>query len=67
MRQFERIYLARMMEERRPVLDIDGMPASGGIRAWHWWSLAGLETTGRRLPGWASRRPPRPYFVIPAL
>jgi hypothetical protein len=43
--QFELIYLARVTEERRPVLDIDGMHASDGIRAWHWWSLAELETT----------------------
>jgi hypothetical protein len=45
MRQFERIYPARVTEERRPVLDIDSMHASDDIRAWHWWSLAELETT----------------------
>jgi hypothetical protein len=45
MRQFERICLARVTEERPPVLDIDSMHASDGIRAWQWWSLAELETT----------------------
>jgi hypothetical protein len=39
------IALARVTEERRPVLGIDGMHASDGIRAWHWRSLAELETT----------------------
>ncbi|HEY6791475.1 MAG TPA: hypothetical protein VI365_29605 [Trebonia sp.] len=34
--RFERICLARVTEERRPALDIDGTHASDGILAWHW-------------------------------
>jgi ADP-ribose pyrophosphatase YjhB (NUDIX family) len=44
-RQYERFFLARVQVPRRPVTDVDGMHASDGIRAAHWWSLAELETT----------------------
>jgi ADP-ribose pyrophosphatase YjhB (NUDIX family) len=44
-RQYERFFLARVQVPRRPVTDVDGMHASDGIRAAHWWSLAELEAT----------------------
>jgi ADP-ribose pyrophosphatase YjhB (NUDIX family) len=44
-RQYERYFLARVPAERRPVADVDGMHAFDGIGAYHWWSLAELETT----------------------
>ena len=44
-RQYERFFLARVPVPRRPVRDVDGMHASDGIRAVHWWSLEELEAT----------------------
>jgi 8-oxo-dGTP pyrophosphatase MutT (NUDIX family) len=44
-RQHERFFLARVAVPRRPVGDIDGMHASDGIAASHWWTLAELEST----------------------
>jgi ADP-ribose pyrophosphatase YjhB (NUDIX family) len=42
--QQERLFLARIAEAQRPVLDVAGMHASDGIVAWHWWTLAELDT-----------------------
>ncbi|HUN34200.1 MAG TPA: NUDIX domain-containing protein [Trebonia sp.] len=44
-RQYERFYLARVPVAERPVRDVDGMHASDGIRAVHWWTLEELEAT----------------------
>jgi ADP-ribose pyrophosphatase YjhB (NUDIX family) len=42
-RQQERLFLARITEARRPVLDVAGMHASDGIVAWRWWTLPELD------------------------
>jgi ADP-ribose pyrophosphatase YjhB (NUDIX family) len=44
-RQHEEFFLARVTVPERPVRDVDGMHASDGIRAVHWWTLRELETT----------------------
>jgi ADP-ribose pyrophosphatase YjhB (NUDIX family) len=44
-RQYEEHFVARVPAPGRPVRDVDGMHASDGIRAVHWWSLAELEAT----------------------
>ncbi|HTU75385.1 MAG TPA: NUDIX domain-containing protein [Trebonia sp.] len=44
-RQYERFFLARVTQPRRPVSDVDGMHASDGIRGVHWWTLEELEAT----------------------
>jgi ADP-ribose pyrophosphatase YjhB (NUDIX family) len=43
--QHERLYLARTDIPARPLTGVDAMHQSDGIAAWHWWSLAELETT----------------------
>jgi ADP-ribose pyrophosphatase YjhB (NUDIX family) len=42
--QQERLFLARITEAQRPVLDVAGMHASDGIVAWRWWTVAELDT-----------------------
>jgi hypothetical protein len=44
-RQRERLFFARVPQERRPVENIDGMHESDGIAAWRWWTLAELDAT----------------------
>ena len=44
-RQYERFFLARVPLPRLPVRDVDGMHASDGIHAVHWWSLEELQAT----------------------
>jgi 8-oxo-dGTP pyrophosphatase MutT (NUDIX family) len=48
-RQRERFFLARVTEPRRPVLNVDGMHESDGIRAYRWWSLEELEATAEKI------------------
>jgi 8-oxo-dGTP pyrophosphatase MutT (NUDIX family) len=43
--QHERLYLARTDIPARPITGVDAMHKSDGIAAWHWWTLAELETT----------------------
>jgi 8-oxo-dGTP pyrophosphatase MutT (NUDIX family) len=42
-RQQEQLFLARITQARRPVLDVAGMHASDGIVAWRWWTLPELD------------------------
>jgi ADP-ribose pyrophosphatase YjhB (NUDIX family) len=44
-RQHERLYLARVSQPRRGLGDVAAMHAADGIAAWHWWTLAELEST----------------------
>ena len=44
-RQYERFFVARVSVPERPVRDVDGMHASDGIHAVHWWSVEELEAT----------------------
>ena len=44
-RQHERLYLARTSRPRRALGDVAQMHAADGIAAWHWWTLAELEST----------------------
>jgi ADP-ribose pyrophosphatase YjhB (NUDIX family) len=47
--QHERLYLARTDILARPITGVDAMHDSDGIAAWHWWSLAELETTNETI------------------
>jgi ADP-ribose pyrophosphatase YjhB (NUDIX family) len=44
-RQHEQLFLARVPQACRPVANVAGMHESDGIAAWHWWTLAELDTT----------------------
>src|SRR5215472_1841778 len=44
-RQHERLYLARVSQACRGLGDVARMHAADGIAAWHWWTLAELEST----------------------
>ena len=44
-RQQERFFLARVPVARRGLGEVAAMHASDGIAAWHWWTLAELDST----------------------
>jgi len=44
-RQQERLYLARTSQPRRGLGDVAQVHAADGIAAWHWWTLAELDST----------------------
>jgi ADP-ribose pyrophosphatase YjhB (NUDIX family) len=44
-RQHERFFLARVPVARRALGEVAAMHVSDGIAAWHWWTLAELEST----------------------
>ena len=44
-RQQERFFLARVPLARRGLGEVAAMHASDGIAAWHWWTLAELDST----------------------
>jgi len=44
-RQQERFFLARVPVARRGLGEVAAMLASDGIAAWHWWTLAELDST----------------------
>ena len=44
-RQHERLFLARVSQARRPVLDVAGMHSSDGIAAWQWWTAEEIDAT----------------------
>ena len=44
-RQHERFYLARVETGRRGLGEVAAMHVSDGIAAWHWWTLAELDST----------------------
>jgi len=44
-RQHERLYLARTSQPRRELGHVAQMHAADGIAAWHWWTLAELDST----------------------
>jgi len=44
-RQHERFFLGRIEEAGRPFGEVADMHVSDGIAAWHWWTLAELDTT----------------------
>jgi HAD superfamily hydrolase (TIGR01509 family) len=44
-RQDERFFLARVGDARRELGDVAAMHSSDGIAAWHWWTLAELDST----------------------
>jgi HAD superfamily hydrolase (TIGR01509 family) len=44
-RQHERFFLARVGDVRRELGEVAAMHASDGIAAWHWWTLAELDST----------------------
>ena len=43
--QHERFFLARVEVARRELGEVAAMHTSDGIAAWHWWTLAELEST----------------------
>jgi ADP-ribose pyrophosphatase YjhB (NUDIX family) len=45
LRQRERIYLARTDQPGREIRGVEAMHATDGIAAWHWWTLAELDST----------------------
>jgi ADP-ribose pyrophosphatase YjhB (NUDIX family) len=44
-RQHERFFVGRIEEAGRPFGEVADMHVSDGIAAWHWWTLAELDTT----------------------
>jgi ADP-ribose pyrophosphatase YjhB (NUDIX family) len=44
-RQHERFFLARVPTARRGLGEVAAMHHSDGIAAWHWWTLAELDST----------------------
>jgi ADP-ribose pyrophosphatase YjhB (NUDIX family) len=44
-RQHERFFLARVRVARRGLGEVAAMHVSDGIAAWHWWTLAELDST----------------------
>jgi hypothetical protein len=44
-RQHERFFLARVRVARRGLGKVAAMHVSDGIAAWHWWTLAELDST----------------------
>ena len=44
-RQQERFFLARVPVARRGLGEVAAMHASDGIAAWHWWTLAEMDST----------------------
>ena len=54
-RQHERFFLGRIEEAGRPFGEVADMHVSDGIAAWHWWTLAELDTTDEDIwpPGFA--------------
>jgi 8-oxo-dGTP pyrophosphatase MutT (NUDIX family) len=66
-RQHERFFLARVGVSRRGLGEVTEMHGSDGITAWHWWTLAEMDSTAeviwpsgladliRRLLGLAAR------------
>jgi 8-oxo-dGTP pyrophosphatase MutT (NUDIX family) len=43
--QHERFFLARVEVARRELGEVAAMHTSDGIAAWHWWTLAEMDTT----------------------
>jgi 8-oxo-dGTP pyrophosphatase MutT (NUDIX family) len=43
--QHERFFLARVAVARRELGEVAAMHTSDGIAAWHWWTLAEMDTT----------------------
>jgi ADP-ribose pyrophosphatase YjhB (NUDIX family) len=43
-RQHERFFLARVLVTRRQLGDVAAMHSSDGIAAWHWWTLAEMDS-----------------------
>jgi ADP-ribose pyrophosphatase YjhB (NUDIX family) len=43
--QHERLYLARTEIRRRAITGVEAMHAADGIAAWHWWTLAEIESS----------------------
>jgi ADP-ribose pyrophosphatase YjhB (NUDIX family) len=44
-RQHERFFLARVETARRALGQVAAMHISDGIAAWHWWTLADMDST----------------------
>jgi ADP-ribose pyrophosphatase YjhB (NUDIX family) len=44
-RQQERFFLARVASARRRLGEVAAMHVSDGIAAWHWWTLAEMDST----------------------
>jgi ADP-ribose pyrophosphatase YjhB (NUDIX family) len=47
--QRERFFLARVGMARRELGEVAAMHTSDGIAAWHWWTLAELDSTGEAI------------------
>ena len=48
-RQHERFFLARVPTARRALGEVAAMHVSDGIAAWHWWTLAEMDSTAETI------------------
>ena len=48
-RQQERFFLARVPTARRALGEVAAMHVSDGIAAWHWWTLAEMDSTAETI------------------